>query len=142
MRRRFQGLHQSAACDIRDGLFLVRVEHAQYRWHAQKPFYLVRFATLEPQEFAGTTFAGRLYCAPKALWKLTWFLRDFGYDSELLGHDEVDEKHLTGLRGVVKVSHAVRNGTALLNVDGFAPASQWGELPTSLSAKTHGPEAA
>ena len=28
---------------------------------------------------------------PKALWKLDWFLRDFGYDTELLGRDEVDE---------------------------------------------------
>ena len=54
----------------------------------------------------GNTFSGRLYCTPKALWKLDWFLRDFGYDTELLGHDEVDEKHLVGLSGVVKISHA------------------------------------
>jgi hypothetical protein len=26
---------------------------------------------------------GRLYCTPGALWKLNWFLRGFGYDSEL-----------------------------------------------------------
>jgi len=45
-----------------------------------------------------------LYCTPKALWKLNWFLRDFGYDTELLGRDEVDEKALLGLRGVVRVS--------------------------------------
>jgi hypothetical protein len=28
----------------------------------------------------------------KALWKLNRFLRDFGYDTELLARDEVDDK--------------------------------------------------
>ncbi|MFQ5875226.1 MAG: hypothetical protein ACE5JL_15700, partial [Dehalococcoidia bacterium] len=56
------------------------------------------------------------------------FLRDFGYDAELLGRDEVDEKALLGLRGVVKVSRTTVNGRSLLNLDGFASASQWEEL--------------
>jgi hypothetical protein len=145
MKRRFQGLHQadqSATSDIPDGLFLVRVQRAQYRWHAQKPFYLLRLAVLEPQRFEGKGFTGRVYCSAKALWKLTWFLRDFGYDADLLGHDEVDDKNLVCLRGVVKISHAVLNGTTLLNLDGFAPASQWEDLPASASAQSSGPEAA
>ena len=119
---------------VRDGLFLVRVERAQYRWHARKPFYLLRFSILEPKELAGHLVNGRLYCSPKALWKLNWFLRDFGYDTELLGRDEIDDKSLIGLRGVVKISHVVLNGTSLLNLDGFAPASQWEELSTASSA--------
>ena len=133
MRRRFQGLHEadrSAAHEVPDGLYLVRVTRAQYRWHAQKPFYIVRFAVIEPKESAGHSVTGRLYLTPKALWKLSWFLRDFGYDTESLGRDEIDEKNLVGLQGVVKISHAVVNGTSLLNLDGFAPTSQWGELPT------------
>lgn len=145
MRRRFQGLHQadqSAASDIPNGLFLVRVQRAQYRWHALKPFYLVRFVVLEPQPFEGKTFTGRVYCTPKALWKMTWFLRDFGYDPDLLGHDEVDDKNLVGLRGVVKISHTVLNGTTLLNLDGFAPASQWEELSVVSPASANDPEAA
>jgi len=145
MKRRFQGLHQadqSAASDIPDGLFLVRVQRAQYRWHAQKPFYFVRFVVVEPKRFEGKTFTGRVYCTPKALWKLTWFLRDFGYDSDLLGHDEVDDKNLVGLRGVVKISHTVLNGTTLLNLDGFAPASQWEESSVVSPAGASGPEAA
>jgi hypothetical protein len=145
MKRCFQGLHQadqSAASDIPDGLFLVRVQRAQYRWHAQKPFYIVRFVVVEPQRFEGKTFTGRVYCTPKALWKLTWFLRDFGYDSDLLGHDEVDDKNLVGLRGVVKISHTVLNGTTLLNLDGFAPASQWEELSVVSPTSARGPEAA
>jgi hypothetical protein len=36
--------------------------------------------------------------------KLGWFLRDFLYDPELLAHEQVDEKALPGLRGVVKIS--------------------------------------
>jgi hypothetical protein len=145
MRRRFQGLHQadqSTACDIPDGLFLVRVQRAQYRWHAQKPFYLLRFVVIEPRSLEGNTFSGRLYCSPKALWKLHWFLRDFGYDTELLGHDEVEDKHLVGLSGMVKLSHAVLNGTTLLNLDGFAPASEWEELRNASPTESVGPEAA
>ena len=145
MRRRFQGLHQadrSAASDVPDGLFLVRVQQAQYRWHAHKPYHLLRFTVLEPRQFEGQTFAGRLYCTPKALWKLTWFLRDFGYDHELLSHDEIEDKHLVGLRGVVKISHTSLNGTPFLNLDGFAPASQWEELAVALPVGTSTPEAA
>ena len=135
MKRRIEGLHEadrSAAGEIPDGLFLVRVDQAHYRWHAQKPYYLLRFAALKPQQLAGGSITGRVYCTPKALWKLSWFLRDFGYDTELLGRDEVDEKTLVGLRGVVKISDSVMNGTSLLNLDGFAPASQWEELSAAL----------
>jgi hypothetical protein len=116
MKRRIQGLNETsgiASRGVPDGVFLVRVDRAQYRWHAQKPFYTLRLSVLQPNELAGRIISGRLYCTPKALWKLGWFLRDFLYDPELLGRDEVDEKALLGLRGVVKVSHII-NGTSLL----------------------------
>jgi len=140
VRRRIQGLHEAdqSASQIRDGLFLVRVERAQHRWDSRKPFYLLRFSILEPKELTACSVAGRLYCTPRALWKLNWFLRDFGYDTELLGRDEIDERSLIGLRGVVKISHTVINGTSLLNLDSFAPAVQWECLssvsPASLAA--------
>ena len=124
-----------------DGLFLVRVERARYRWHAQKPYYALQLAVLEPKALVGHAIMGRLYCTPKALWKLSWFLRDFGYDTELLGRDEVDEKALVGLGGIVKISHAVVNATSLLNLDGFAPASQWQEL-SAAPANVSGSEVA
>ena len=145
MRRHIQGLHDadpSAIGQVPDGIFLVRVERAQYRWHALKPYYALRFSVLEPGAMAGRSIAGRIYCTPKALWKLNWFLRDFGYDSELLGRDEIDDKSLAGLRGVVKVSHIVLNGTSLLNLDGFAPTSQWEELSSASPAKAAGSEVA
>ncbi len=127
MRRRFQGLASTAHAnaDVPDGVFLVRVDQVRYARERQKPFYTVRFLVLEPEPLAGRTLSGRLYCTPKALWKLSWFLRDFGYDPELLGRDEVEEKGLIGLRGVVKLSHTVVNGRTLVNLDAFAPAGAW-----------------
>jgi hypothetical protein len=135
VRRRIQGLSdadQSAISQIRDGLLLVRVERASHRWNARKPFYLLRFSILAPKELAGNSVTGRLYCTPRALWKLNWFLRDFGYDTELLGRDEIDEKSLIGLRGVIKISHTVVNGTSLPNLDGFAPSVQWQQLSSAF----------
>ena len=144
MRRRIQGLHEAAgsAAGVPSGLFLVRVERAQYRWQVQKPFYLLRFAVLEPQPFDGRSIAGRLYCTPKALWKLTWFLRDFGYDTDLLSRDEIDEKRLLGLQGVVKISHTVLNGISLVNLDGFAPDGRWEELSLGAPPRVKGSEVA
>jgi hypothetical protein len=134
MKRRVTGLSETA-CDsclaVPNGTFLVRVDDAQHRWQAQKRFYSLRLSILEPKAFAGLMIVSRLYCTPKAVWKLGWFLRDFLYDSELLSHDEVDERALRGLVGVVKISHTVLNGISLVNFDGFAPASQWEELATA-----------
>jgi hypothetical protein len=67
------------------------------------------------------------------MWKLGWFLRDFIYDPELLSQSEVDERALRGLVGVVKISHTVINGIRLVNLDGFAPASQWAELSNAIA---------
>jgi len=138
MKRQIPGLHQEAQPlnEIPEGLFLVQVERASYRYHPQKPFLSVSFAILEPEELRGKTFSGRLYCTPKALWKLSWFLRDFGYDAELLSHDEVDEKALPGLRGVVKVSHTSVNGHSYLNLDGFVPASAWEDVSSATLEET------
>ena len=131
MRRYVSGLGQASATSaesLPDGLFLVRVERVQYRWHAQKPYYAVLFTVLEPKSFSGNGLSGRLYCTRKALWKLNWFLRDFGYDTELLGRDEIDERKLVGLCGVIQITHTVVNGASLLNLDAFAPAGRWEEL--------------
>jgi hypothetical protein len=135
MKRYISGLNGanvSPTEGLCDGVFLVRVERAQYRWHAHKPFYALVFTVLEPEPLAGNRFTCRLYCTPKALWKLNWFLKDFGYDTELLGRDEIDDKNLVGLSGVVKITHSVVNGTSVLNLDGFAPASQWEELSVGI----------
>ena len=136
MKRRFAGLQETdSANTMQDGIFLVRVQKVEYRWHAQKPFYILRLCVIEPKELSEKIISGRLYCSAKALWKLGWFLRDFLYDPDLLGREEIDEKALFGLRGVVKVSHVTRNGRSWLNFDGFAPASQWEELSSASVSK-------
>jgi hypothetical protein len=143
MKRRFEGLREAARSssdELPDGLFLVWVERVQYRWHAQKPFYALRLSVLEPRDLGGRAISGQLSCTSKTLWKLSWFLRDFGYDTELFGREEIDEKALLGLRGVIKISHTTVGGTRLINLDGFAPVSQWEELAPISPAKTDGSE--
>jgi hypothetical protein len=109
------------------------VQRVQFRRQAQKPYYTLALAILEPVRFSGHIISGRLYCNPRALWKFNWFLRDFGYDVELLGRDEVDETQLVGLTGVVKISHVIVNGSSMLRLDGFAAAGRWEELsPANL----------
>jgi len=131
MRRYFESLRPadvSALHSVPDGLFLVRVDRAQYRWHKQKPYYEIGFAVLKPKHLTGYFMTGRLYCTPRAMWKLSWFLRDFGYDPELLAKNEIDDKALVDLWGVLKVSEFTVRGISVLNFDGFAPAARWEEL--------------
>jgi len=130
MKRQIPGLHtgQQATTRHLEGLFLVRVDTASYRWHPQKPFLILRFVILEPDPFATHSFSGRLYCSERALWKLNWFLRDFAYDPELLGQDQVDEKALLNLRGVIRTSLVTFNGRSYQNLEAFAPAGEWEEL--------------
>jgi hypothetical protein len=131
LRRYFESLRPadlSAIHSVPDGLFLVRVDRVQYRWHKQKPYYEIRFAVLEPKHLTGCFMTGRLYCTPRAIWKMSWFLRDFGYDSELLGKNAIDDKALVNLRGVVKVSQVNVHGISVFTFDSFAPAARWEDL--------------
>jgi len=136
MKRQITGLHAAdcrAPDQIPDGVFLVRVHRVQFHRQAQKRYYTLALVILEPSRFAGNVLSSRLYCSPKALWKLNWFLRDFGYDADMLGRDEVDETQLVGLNGIVKISHIVFNGAPLIRLDGFASAARWEELsPANL----------
>jgi len=130
MRRRIPGLHQAAPQeqDLPDGFFLVEVVRVRYRSQPDKPFLTLDVVVLEPRQFAKQEISARLYCSAKALWNLNWFLRDFGYDPDLLGRDEVEEKALVGLRGVIKVSHTRFNGRSYLNLDGFAATDSWSQF--------------
>jgi hypothetical protein len=136
MKRQISGLHAADRCaadQVPDGIYLVEVRRVVYRREANKPYFTLGMAILEPARFSEHVISSRLYCHPKALWKLNWFLRDFGYDLELLGRDEVEERQLVGLKGVVKISHIIFNGASLLRFDGFAPVRRWGELsPANL----------
>ena len=90
-----------------DGAFFVRVDGGPVPLACRQTLlYILRLSkALEPQALSGHPIVGQfLYCTRKAMWKLGWFLRDFFYDPELLAHEQVDEKALPGLRGVVKIS--------------------------------------
>ena len=140
MRRQLQGLSRSATQgDVADGLYLVRVLRAHYRWHKQKPFYELSFYVLEPQPLFGCAITARLSCASKSLWKFAWFLRDFRYSWELLEQDEIDIRALFGLQGVIQVWHEIANGRSEVILKAFAPAEDW---PHLVSAPTADPEVA
>jgi len=138
MKRHIPGLHsrQQDHEGALEGLFLVRVDAASYRWHPQKPFLSVRFVVLEPESHAARPLCGRLYCTDRALWKLNWFLRDFGYDPDLLNRDQVDDKALQNLRGVIRTSHVNLNGRSFQNLEAFAPAAEWEELSCETAGET------
>ena len=138
MRRHIPGLHSRQENQVSDleGLFLVRVERASYRWHPQKPFLTLQFAILEPASIDPRSFSGRIYCTERALWKLNWFLRDFGYDPDLLNRDQIDEKALLNLRGVVRTTFTRVNGHSYQNLDAFAPAAEWGAFNGAPTIQT------
>ena len=147
MIRKLPGLnsHQIEPASELNGFFLVQVEGASYCCHPpQKPFLTVRFGILEPEAYRDRTFSGRIYCSERALWRLGWFLRDFSYDAELLLREQIDEKALIHLCGVVRTSATRFRGSSYQNFDGFAPASEWEALPhahiisASGEASAHG----
>ena len=141
MTHRFQGLHltlESAAEELPEGWYLVRVVKARYSWHRQKPFYVLQLAVQEPGKFSGQRIFGRLDCTAKTLWKLGWFLRDFGYDGERLSRDEVDEKSLVGLCGVVRISPLAAKDVGLVYFEGFAPKEEWRKLAAQSLGKRAG----
>ncbi len=142
MKRHIPGLHsrQPNGEAPLEGLFLVRVEWASYRWHPQKAFLQVRFVVLEPKSIERRSFSGRLYSTERALWKLNWFPRDFGYDMELLTQDQMDDKALINLRGVVRTTYKTLNGHTFQNLEAFAPEADWEELSISEVGEPHAQE--
>jgi hypothetical protein len=139
MKRQILGLSSSSSVgEIADGVYLVKVQRAHYRWHKHTPFYELGFCILEPKAFVGGAIIARLQCSPKALWKLAWFLRDFRYSQELLERDEVDPRVVVGLQGVVQFSREIVSGRSTVNLESFAPAADW----EHLAPPSAGPEAA
>jgi hypothetical protein len=145
MKRTVPGLSKTTGREeeLPSGEYLVEVVRAHYRWQKQKPHYVLSFRVLQPERLAGAQIIGRLYSTAKALWKLSWFLTDFGYDVDLLERDELDEKALAGLCGVLRVSYTnTLNGHRLLNLEAFAPADRWKESTSRRNLQASNSEAA
>jgi hypothetical protein len=140
MRRQVLGLHsmhQDPEGQL-EGFFLVRVERGWYRWHPQKPYLEVSFRVVEPRSFQDRSFFGRLYCTERAMWKLYWFLRDFGYDADLLYRDLIDERALVNLQGVVHTSQKTWNVNTYQDLTAFAPAGDWEIYSSHSSGNSEG----
>ena len=131
MKRHFPGLAHAGHYEdeLPEGEYLVEVKRIKYRWHPQKPFYSLEFEVLAPECFRTRVVSARLYCTVKALWKLNWFLKDFGYDPELLTNDEIEEKAVVGLKGIVHLNHRTVNGRSFPALEAFAPADRWNDTP-------------
>jgi hypothetical protein len=131
MKRRFPDLAQELddRGAIPEGLYLVCLQRASY-FGRPKAFYQLQFRILRPEPWTDRVFPARLYCTPKAVSKLLWFLQAFAYDAELLGRGEIDDRALVGLQGIVRISRPRRNGWPYWNLDAFAPESRWSD-PTS-----------
>jgi hypothetical protein len=136
-RRRVPGLASVPVSKrVPEGRLLVRVDRILYIG-GQKPYFALSYQVEQPTSYAGQQIQSRLYCTERALWKLSWFLRDFGYDQSLLNEEQIDAKAVLGLKGVIRVSRVSVNGRAFTNLDAFAPASTWDEphFPAAGTAK-------
>jgi hypothetical protein len=129
VRTHIQGLSQmSQRKPLVEGQYRARVVKFEPAGHAAKPCRMVTFLVLEPAAYAGRHVRTRLYCHERALWKLRWFLLDFGYDPELLAAEELDDRRVVGLEGVIRLSYWGMNGHRRLDVQGFAKLDRWAEL--------------
>ncbi len=129
MKVKIQGLNQtSERVPLAEGLYRARVVRFEPAGHAPNPCRLVTFRILEPFALAGRHVRSRLYCHDRALWKLRWFLTDFGYDAELLAAEELDDRRVVGLEGIIRLAYWGSDGHRRLDVEGFAPMERWEEL--------------
>jgi hypothetical protein len=143
MRTRIQGLSQSSERKpLVEGLYRARVVRFEPAGHAAKPCRTATFLILEPAAYSGRYVRTRLYCHERALWKLRWFLSDFGYDAELMAAEELDDRRVVGLEGVIRLAYWGTDGHRRLDVQGFAPADRWPEVSRQEQSGARTPESA
>jgi hypothetical protein len=143
---RIQGLSQpSERIPLIEGVYRARVVRFEPAGHAPKPCRAATFSILEPAPYAGRHVRTRLYCHARALWKLHWFLSDFRYDPELMEAEELDDRRVIGLEGIIRLAYWGADGHQRLDVQGFAPADRWEELsrePAPCAASVQSPQLA
>ena len=122
MKRHIPGLTAGTrnADDFLEGLFLVRVDHVNYRWHPKKPCFLIRFVILEPEELRSRCISGRSI-TPSSLLLLSFFAT-FSIILYLL-------YLINSLKALLNYLHILTSHIrSFLNLDGFAPAAEWESL--------------
>ena len=129
MRMKIQGLNQpSERIPLVEGVYRARVVRFEPAGHAPHPCRAATFLILDPRGYAGRHVRTRLYCHDRALWKLRWFLNDFKYDAELLAADELVDRRVVGLEGIIRLAYWGSDGHRRLDVQGFAANERWGDL--------------
>ena len=137
MRIKIQGLSQpNERITLLEGPYLARVVRFEPAGHAANPCRSATFLILDPGPYSGRYVRTRLYCHERALWKLRWFLRDFGYDHDLMAAEELDDRRVVGLEGVIRLAFWGTDGHQRLDVQGFAPKEEWVELSERMGAGT------
>jgi len=137
MRMKVRGLNlPNERKSLLEGPYLARVVRFEPAGHAAKPCRAATFLVLDPGPYSGRYIRTRLYCHDRALWKLRWFLRDFGYDQDLLVAEELDDRQVIGLEGVIRLGFWGNNGQQHLDVQGFAPKEEWVELVERIGAES------
>jgi hypothetical protein len=132
---RIQGLnHPSERAPLVEGAYRARVVRFEIAGHAPNPCRAATFLILAPAGYAGRHVRTRLYCHQRALWKLRWFLSDFRYDPELLAAEELDDRRVVGLEGVIRLAYWGAENHKRLDVQGFAPTERWEELSRQPAA--------
>jgi hypothetical protein len=137
MKCKLPGLSSQQELQNATPSYLVRVVRAQYR-PTRRPYLLLTLSVIEPADCMGMRIVGQIDCRPKSLWKLNWFLRDFSYDPSLLFDDDIDEKALARLEGVVRIAKRAGSQSKSVVFDAFAPAHTWraaGQPVVSLHKK-------
>jgi hypothetical protein len=128
MKRKIPGLSQPPEAAGRSAnVYLVQVVKAVYK-ATRIPELILTFNIIEPSDQLGRKVVSRVDCRAKSFWKLCWFLKDFGYDSALLYDDEIDEKAIVGLKGVIAISNRVKGPQQRCKLHSFAPAHLWQEM--------------
>jgi hypothetical protein len=104
MTRHIQGLHavSERQPDLPSGSYLAQIVAGRVT-RTPQPRLSVELRVLEPREHEGARLLLTLSCARNHLWRVSWFLRDFSYDRDLLDRDFIDPNKLKGLRGVVRI---------------------------------------
>ena len=86
MKRQVREISDTAHdSEVPHSISLVRLDGTQHRWQAQKHFYPLRLSILKRTPFTGRSIVSRLYCTPKAVWKLGCLLRNFLFDDPNCG---------------------------------------------------------
>jgi hypothetical protein len=135
MTRQISGLHAISdhSLGLPSGSYLVQIM-ATTVTRSPRARLQVALRVLEPNPYAGARATVTLSCVRKHLWRVSWFLRDFGYDDELLDRDFVDPCNLKGLRGVVRISRQPSsNGEVRLLAS--ARADAWPSQPAVASTQ-------